>query len=300
MKLKYWIQAARLRTLPLSMSGIIVGGALSYAYNVVFFDGCVFALLMLTTVLLQILSNFANDVGDYQHGADNAERIGPQRGLQTGGLSPIEMKRGVAVAAILSFAVGVVMLAVAFGFDANFWAFLAFGILTIISALCYTMGRNPYGYRGLGDVMVFVFFGLATTIGSFYIISKTIVWQAVLLGFGIGFLSMGVLNINNMRDAESDAATGKRTIIVKFGTRFGQIYHLCLCVLGVVPFIVVLASKAIWLGLFLIGVPSVLLINHGIKIYNCKNLKTIDPELKNLSLSTFWLVLMFAGTLFFI
>ncbi|MBR5958144.1 MAG: 1,4-dihydroxy-2-naphthoate octaprenyltransferase [Salinivirgaceae bacterium] len=291
MKLKLWIQAARLRTLPLSVSGIIVGSAL--AFSRVGFNALLFGLLMLTTILLQVLSNFANDVGDFEHGTDNAERVGPQRGLQAGGLSLKEMKCGVAVAAVVAFLSGVAMLYTAFGIDANFWAFLAFGILTIIAALRYTMGRNPYGYRGLGDVMVLVFFGWATTIGSYYIICQQITWQILVLGFGIGFLSMGVLNINNMRDAETDAKTGKRTIIVKLGVKFGQVYHLILCVLGVSAFAVCILADRKPLALLWILPPAVLLIMHGIRIFTCSNVKTIDPELKKLSLSTLLMAVLF-------
>ena len=291
MKLKLWIQAARLRTLPLSVSGIIVGSAL--AFSRVGFNALLFGLLMLTTILLQVLSNFANDVGDFEHGTDNAERVGPQRGLQAGGLSLKEMKCGVAVAAVVAFLSGVAMLYTAFGIDANFWAFLAFGILTIIAALRYTMGRNPYGYRGLGDVMVLVFFGWATTIGSYYIICQQITWQILVLGFGIGFLSMGVLNINNMRDDETDAKTGKRTIIVKLGVKFGQVYHLILCVLGVSAFAVCILADRKPLALLWILPPAVLLIMHGIRIFTCSNVKTIDPELKKLSLSTLLMAVLF-------
>lgn len=293
MKIKLWIQAARLRTLPLSVSGIIVGSAL--AFSNVGFRALLFCLLLLTTILLQVLSNFANDVGDYQHGTDTEERVGPQRALQTGGLSLKEMKRGVAVTAVAAFISGLSMLIEAFGFDANFWAFLAFGIITIISAMRYTMGRNPYGYRGLGDVMVFIFFGLATTVGSYYIIAQQITWKVLALAFGVGCLSMGVLNINNMRDAETDAKTGKRTIIVKFGLRFGQIYHLVLCVLGVLSFIVCLIAECNVLALFLVGPPACMLLAHGFSIFNCTNLKTIDPELKRLSLTTLWMAIMFCG-----
>ena len=282
-----------MRTLPLSVSGIIVGSAL--AFSSVGFNALLFGFLMLTTILLQVLSNFANDEGDFEHGTDNAERVGPQRGLQAGGLSLKEMKCGVAVAAVVAFISGVAMLYTAFGIDANFWAFLAFGILTIIAALRYTMGRNPYGYRGLGDVMVLVFFGWATTIGSYYIICQQITWQILVLGFGIGFLSMGVLNINNMRDAETDAKTGKRTIIVKLGVKFGQVYHLILCVLGVSAFAVCILADRKPLALLWILPPAVLLIMHGIRIFTCSNVKTIDPELKKLSLSTLLMAVLFGA-----
>ena len=298
MKLKLWIQAARLRTLPLSISGIIVGSTL--AFSIAGFNALLFALLLLTTILLQVLSNFANDVGDFQHGTDTAERVGPQRGLQTGGLTLKDMKCGVTAAAVIAFLTGVSMLYTAFGITANFWGFLAFGIITIIAALRYTMGSNPYGYRGLGDVMVLVFFGCATTIGSYYIITQQITWQILILGCGIGFLSMGVLNINNMRDAESDAKTGKRTIIVKLGVRFGQFYHLSLCVLGVAAFAIFILSEKKPILLLWILLPSNLLIMHGIRIFTCKDIKTIDPELKKLSLSTLLMSILFSLGIIFV
>lgn len=292
MKVKCWIEAARLRTLPLSVSGIIVGSALAFSQTE--FDVLLFSLLMATTVLLQILSNFANDLGDFQHGTDNADRVGPKRTLQSGGLTVSDMKRGISVAVILSLIVGMIMLWVAFGFGTCFWIFLVIGILAIVSAIRYTIGRNPFGYRGLGDLMVLIFFGLATTVGSFFIITQHLDVESWLLGFAMGFLSMGVLNINNLRDAESDVKSGKRTIVVKLGIKFGQYYHLILCILSIAIIAFCVSRQASPARLLWIALPSVLLLVHGIKVFRIDDVKKLDPELKKLSLTTLLMSVLFA------
>ena len=159
MKIKSWIEAARLRTLPLSVSGIIAGCGMAFADNSI--NWLLFALLLATTILLQILGNFANDLGDFQHGTDNENRVGPKRTLQGGGLTVGQMKRGIVLMIVLSLAVGMTMLCVSFGISTGFWIFVAIGVAAIVAAIRYTMGRNPFGYRGLGDLMVLIFFGFA-------------------------------------------------------------------------------------------------------------------------------------------
>ena len=297
MKFKQWIKAARLRTLPLSVSGILVGSALAYKYDS--FNALLFALLVVCTILLQILSNFANDLGDFQHGIDNENRVGPQRTLQSGGLAVAEMKRGIVIVASCAFVVGMLMLFVAFGFDTNFWIFLALGIAAIVAALRYTMGKNPYGYRGLGDVMVLIFFGFSTVVGAFYIITQTLTTQAWLLGLAIGCFSMGVLNINNLRDVENDKISGKRTIIVKFGVSFGKVYHIAICVTGIAIFVYSLCNIMSIISLVFIALPIFLLVAHTLRVATCSNVKCLDPELKKLSLSTFALSVLFSIALLF-
>lgn len=294
-KLKCWIDAARLRTLPLSVSGIIVGCGMAYAdywkcNNGSGFDGRLFALLIVTTILLQILGNFANDLGDFQHGTDNENRVGPQRTLQSGGLTVDAMKRGIVVAAVLSFVVGLLMLWVSFGFGVGFWAFLGIGIAAIVAAMRYTMGRNPFGYRGLGDLMVLIFFGLATVVGSYFIMTHQINANVLMMGLAIGFMSVGVLNVNNLRDSASDRLSGKITMVVRFGTRFGQIYHLSLCIGAVVLIFASLfigrCHVSIGPALGPVALPVVLLMAHGIRVFKAEDVKTLDPELKRLSLTT--------------
>lgn len=286
-----------MRTLPLSVSGIIVGCGLAFADAG--FNGPLFGLLLATTVLLQILGNFANDLGDYQHGTDNADRVGPQRTLQGGSLTVSAMKRGIAVAAALSFVVGLLMLWVSFGFGTGFWVFVGIGIAAIVAAMLYTMGRNPFGYRGLGDLMVLVFFGFATVAGSYFIVAHQITVESVLLSLAIGFMSVGVLNVNNLRDSEGDRQSGKMTVVVKFGTRFGQVYHLVLCLSAIV---LVAASLLIWhsaVCLLWVVVPVVLLLAHGIRVFRAADVKTLDPELKKLSLTTLLMSVLYATAVLF-
>ena len=297
MRIKSWIEAARLRTLPLSVSGIIVGCGMGYA------EGCVnwslFALLFATTVLLQILSNFANDLGDFQHGTDNAGRVGPQRTLQSGGLTVAAMKRGIAIAVALSLATGLSMLWLSFGFGAGFWIFVGIGIAAIVAAMRYTMGRNPFGYRGLGDIMVLIFFGFATVAGSYFIVTHQITIEAVLMSLAIGFMSVGVLNVNNLRDSDNDRLSGKITIVVRFGSRFGQFYHLVLCLSAIVLISICFLLWHSAIGLLWVAVPSVLLLAHAIRVFTAADVKTIDPELKKLSITTLLMSVLFAAAIIF-
>ncbi len=284
MKFKSWIEAARLRTLPLSVSGIIVGCGMAFADNS--FNGLLLALLLATTILLQVLGNFANDLGDFQHGTDNDNRVGPKRTLQGGGLTVGEMKRGIVIMILLSLAVGITMLCVSFGISIGFWVFVAIGVAAIVAAIRYTMGRNPFGYRGLGDLMVLIFFGFATVIGSYFIMTHHVTINAILMGTAIGFMSVGVLNVNNLRDSESDRESGKMTIVVKLGIRFGQIYHFVLCLLAIVLIATTLVIENSAVGLLWVLLPVVLLILHSLRVLRATDVKTLDPELKKLSLTT--------------
>lgn len=294
MNLKIWIEAARLRTLPLSTAGIIVGSSLALGQSDMNFNWSLFALLMVTTIALQVLGNFADDLGDFQHGADNDDRVGPQRAVQSGVLTIDKMKKGIAAMAIFAFTIGIIMLIVAFGLNVQFAVFLAIGIAAIIAAIRYTVGRNPFGYRGLGDFMVLIFFGLATVVGSYYILAKQLSAEVWLLGLALGFLSMGVLNVNNLRDSENDKQTGKRTLIVKFGVPFGKTYHFIICISGIAIFIYCILRHCSPMALLWIAVPTALLVAHGIRVLRCADVKTLDPELKKLSLTTFLMSILFA------
>ena len=205
--MKHWIQAARVRTLPLSVSGILVGSfyALSRPTDEVLtptqvFNWSIFGLLLLTTIILQVLSNFANDYGDGVKGTDNEDRIGPKRAIQSGVISPKAMKRAIIIIAILTFASAALLVYKAFHFKYFYYSilFLALGIVAIASAIRYTVGKEAYGYKGYGDVFVFVFFGLVSTFGSYFMFAKEFNWLLLLPSVAIGFLSVGVLNLNNM------------------------------------------------------------------------------------------------------
>lgn len=284
-----------MRTLPLSVSGIIVGCGMAFADNS--FNWLLFALLMATTILLQVLGNFANDLGDFQHGTDNENRIGPKRTLQGGGLTVGEMKRGIVLMIVLSLAVGMTMLSVSFGISTGFWIFVIIGLAAIVAAIRYTMGRNPFGYRGLGDLMVLIFFGFATVTGSYFIMTHHISVNSILMGTAIGFMSVGVLNVNNLRDSASDKESGKMTIVVKLGVRFGQIYHFVLCLSAIALIAATLVMEQRFAGMLWVLLPTVLLIMHGLRVLRATDVKTLDPELKKLSLTTLLMSVLYVAAI---
>jgi 1,4-dihydroxy-2-naphthoate octaprenyltransferase len=285
--MKNWIQAARLRTLPLSVSGIIVGSF--YAMHQGVFDGLIFSLAILTTLGLQILSNFANDYGDGVKGTDNETRIGPERAIQSGVISVKQMKNGIILTSALTFLIAVLLIYISFGKD-NFlytFLFLVLGVASIVAALKYTIGNSAYGYRGLGDVFVFLFFGLLSVLGSYFLYAKEFDWLLVLPACAVGLLSTGVLNLNNMRDEISDRTSNKNTLVVKIGGKKAKFYHftiLILAMLSLLFFAFLKDFKAVQY-LFLIGFMPLLL--HLKRIFAYQNPKQYDPELKMVALSTF-------------
>ena len=285
--MKNWIQAARLRTLPLSVSGIIVGSF--YAMYQGFFDGAIFTLALLTTLGLQILSNFANDYGDGVKGTDNQDRIGPERTIQSGAISVQQMKNGIILTSVITFLIAVLLIYISFGKDNFFYTllFLILGVASIVAALKYTIGNSAYGYKGLGDVFVFLFFGLLSVLGSYFLYSKVFDWYLVLPACSVGLLSAAVLNLNNMRDEVSDKVSHKNTLVVKIGGKNARMYQvviLILAMLFLVLFAVLKEFKPLQY-LFLVGyIPLVL---HLKRIATYQNPKQYDPELKIVALSTF-------------
>ena len=241
--MKHWIQAARLRTLPLSVSGILVGSfyALSTPTDNIMtptqvFSWKIFGLLLLTTLGLQVLSNFANDYGDGVKGTDNEDRVGPNRAIQSGVISPAEMKTAIIITAILTLLSALTL--IYFSFKYNYFiyslVFILLGITAIASAIRYTVGNSAYGYKGLGDVFVFIFFGIVSTMGSHFMFAKEIDFILLLPATAIGFLSVGVLNLNNMRDEASDRKANKNTIVVKIGGAKAKVYHYFLIISAMV------------------------------------------------------------------
>lgn len=293
MKFKTWISAARLRTLPLSVSGILVGTALAVQENA--FDWKIFLFAMLTTLGLQILSNFANDYGDGVKGTDNDARTGPMRALQSGIISPKEMKRGMLVISVLTLLFAVLLIYSAFG-NERFWHSLFFfvlGICAIAAAIKYTVGKSAYGYRGLGDVFVFVFFGLVSVVGVYFLYAKNLSALIFLPAIGIGLLSTAVLNLNNMRDRVGDEASGKITLVVKIGERASKNYHYLLIVgafVSMLLFVLLNFDSFFDLLCLLAFVP---LFMHLKTVHQNKSPKALDPELKKVALSTFSLAVLF-------
>lgn len=290
-KMQAWVGAARLRTLPLSISGILFGSFYAYYQNK--WDAVLFTLAMATTLLLQILSNFANDLGDTLNGADNEDRVGPQRSVQSGVISIREMKFAVALFSILSLvtAVPLVILGTKELPSAILYTYIALAIACVIAAITYTVGKKAYGYNGLGDVFVFVFFGLVSTLGIFTLLAKTFDTLLILPAIGIGLLSTAVLNLNNLRDHENDAKVGKNTIIVKMGYEKGKRHHARLIHMAFFCFLTFFAlQENAWM---LIGLlPFAILMKHLNFVKKEQTPQNLDPELKKVALSTFLICLL--------
>lgn len=290
-KTQVWISAFRLRTLPLALS--CIGMAAFLAASRGGFNGLIFLFCCLTTVLLQVLSNLANDYGDSVNGADHAGRKGPMRAVQSGEVSPESMKRAVIVFVVLSLASGISLLVIAFGWDVKaLLFFFGLGILSIVAAVAYTVGRRPYGYVGLGDVSVLIFFGLVGVLGSLYLFTRSISPPDVLPAMSCGFFSMAVLNVNNIRDIDSDRAAGKFSLPVRMGRPAAITYHwlLLVCGLGCATAFAILNFRTPWQFLFL--VTAVLFVRNGLAVSKRPSDK-LDPYLKQLALSTLVFVLTF-------
>ncbi len=299
--MKHWIQAARVRTLPLSVSGIIVGSfyAMSqslFNWNIVFFA-------LTTTLGLQVLSNFANDYGDGIKGTDNEDRIGPKRAVQSGAISPKSMRNAMIVTAIITMISA--MLLIYFSFkDTNYvysLFYLTLGALAITSAIRYTVGSTAYGYRGYGDIFVFVFFGWVSTIGIYFMFAKSLDngYLLFLPASAIGLLSVGVLNLNNMRDEISDRKVGKNTIVVKIGGAKAKIYHYFLVITAMVLVLVFAFLSDFHFDQYIFVVAYFPMIGNLITVYKNKDPRNLDPELKKLAISTFLMSILLSLCLIF-
>lgn len=292
-KLSAWLDAARPRTLPLSISGVVVGTALANLYEKN--NLLIFILALLTTISFQITSNFANDYGDGVKGTDNSDRIGPMRALQSGSLSRQELKNGIIISILVSFAFVVALLYTSFGIEniGYFALFTGLGVLSIWAAIKYTVGESAYGYRGLGDVFVFIFFGLVGVLGSMFLYTKVLIDFSWLPAITIGAMSVGVLNLNNLRDFESDKKSNKNTVVVKMGFEKGKIYHYTLLVTSFVSMLVFILFNYTELYQLIPLIAFVPVAFHLRKVYRTKEPNLLDPELKKLALSTFLLAVLF-------
>jgi 1,4-dihydroxy-2-naphthoate polyprenyltransferase len=267
------------------MSSIIVGSAIAHYHGILRAD--VMALALLTAVLLQILSNLANDLGDHEHGTDNVDRIGPMRAVQSGVISPAAMKRAMLLLAVLAFLSGLALIMTALGLTLTMLAFLLLGILALMAAVKYTFGSNPYGYAGLGDVSVFLFFGPVGVLGTYYLHTLTLDPLVLLPAAAFGLLSAGVLNVNNMRDRVNDAASGKRTLVVRLGADKARTYHSIMLMTAVLLlFRFADQVEGPWIWLFIAGLIPVVWHAHLVTFEKVKD-HELDPELKRLALGTF-------------
>lgn len=294
MQVQHWIHAFRLRTLPLALSSIAMGAFLAAFYNVLKWD--ISLLAALTTVFLQVLSNLANDYGDALKGTDNQHRVGPERAVQSGKISVMQMRRAIIVFSALSLISGIVLISHGLrGLDARVsLLFLILGLSAIASAILYTVGKKAYGYSGLGDLFVFLFFGLLAVIGTFFLNAQFLRWDIWLPAASLGFLSTGVLNLNNLRDIHNDRNSGKNTIAVRLGIESTKIYHFFLIGLGLFSALTFnLLNLKSWIALLWLIPILPLFIIDLIKIKEIKDLKLLDPYLKKLALKTLLFVLLF-------
>ena len=247
-----WIKAARLRTLPLSMSGIILGSFIAkWRINEQggTWDWKIFALAILVTLLYQILSNFANDYGDGIKGTDELRHdVAEQRAVASGKITPLQMRNAVIILSVLSLIATISLLYLAF-FKQNlikeFYIFVGLGIACILAAISYTIGKKPYGYMGLGDIFVFIFFGLVSVCGSYFLFTKTFEWDMLLPATAVGMLSAAVLNLNNMRDIVSDELSGKKTLALRLGFKKAMVYEIILLQLPLIIMLVFLMKNGL-------------------------------------------------------
>lgn len=286
--MKKWIQAMRLRTLPLAASCILAGAAAAKANGEI--NSFVLALTLSTTFLLQILSNLANDYGDYSHGVDNERRVGPTRAMQSGAISQAQMKRALIITTALTLLSGMYLLWIVFSPKAQFvqaLLMLLLGFAAIAAAIKYTVGSNPYGYRGLGDVFVFLFFGPVGVLGTYYLLTGMLNAQPMLLAMSTGLYSTAVLNLNNLRDHENDKASGKITIVVQLGFYRGKVYHTLLIGIGSISLFAWLLLISNGGMMWIVSLPALLQCALLMKVWNTEVPKELDGELKKVALLTF-------------
>lgn len=283
---QHWISAARPRTLPLALAGLALGNFIASSQDG--FQWSIAVLSILTATFLQILSNYANDYGDFNNGADNEDRIGPARAVQSGAISAKAMKGAIVVLASLSLVSGILLL----WFSRHnvsityLLLMLALGILAIGAAYKYTASKNPYGYKGFGDIAVFLFFGLLAVMGVYYLQTGTLSWASLITGIAFGALSTGVLNLNNMRDIENDAAVGKITVAVRLGLNNARIYHYILVTIGGLFFVLFATISYHYSYQYLFLIPTALLITHCAKVHKRNSYEGFNPLLKELALSS--------------
>ena len=287
-----WISAARPRTLPLALASIFLGSFLAAFYSD--FNWIVLLLASVTTIFLQVLSNLANDYGDSVHGADSAEREGPSRSVQAGHISAKAMRNAMVLFALLSLVSGISLLVLSLEFRLKeLIFFLVLGILAIIAAITYTSGKRPYGYAGLGDLSVFIFFGLVGVLGTYYLHTNDLNANLLLPAISCGFFATAVLNLNNIRDIRSDKTAGKFSIPVRIGRSAAVKYHWALLVGGALASVifVLLEYRSPWQWLFLLSIP--LLIKNGKAVKEKETAMALDPYLKQMALATLAYVLTF-------
>ncbi len=299
--IQHYIEAIRPRTLPLALANTITGSALAFSDGR--FSWTIFVLAGITTMLLQVLSNMANDYGDFKNGKDTAERIGPRRTVQSGMISPIAMLRAILLVVVLTLASGSWLIIEGFSnfeMSATIPGIIFFGVLgfaAIAAAINYTIGKNPYGYKAMGDIFVFIFFGLVGVLGTYYLHVGTLRWSLLLPAASIGVLSVGVLNLNNLRDYQQDKKTGKRTMVVVLGIANARLYHIALLLDAFLMASVytLLNYNCQWQWIFIAAFPLVFRNIRAVQTFN--DHRELYPELKRLSMASLLFAILFASGL---
>lgn len=287
-KISIWIKASRPRAFPLALSCVAMGGFLAAERGLL--DWRILIWASVTTILLQLLSNLANDLGDAQHGADHEKREGPSRAVQSGAISPSTMKIAIVVIAILSLASGIFLISLGVNTMKDAIIFLCLGITAILAAIGYTMGQRPYGYLGLGDLSVFIFFGWIGVVGCFYLQTHILDPLVFLPASACSFFAVAVLNVNNIRDIDSDKLAGKFTLAARLGHYRSRIYHIILLVAGILSAVIyTLISDGQWL--FLLALP--LVIFNGFQTYNRQTAASLDPLVRQMAMTSLIFVLLF-------
>ena len=296
-KQKAWISAFRLHTLPLALCCILLGNAIALAEGK--FNIAIFILAFLTAILLQVLSNVANDYGDFKNGADNDKRVGPARMTHQKIISEKEMKGGIYALVFFSLISGISLILVSIPIIGMATAIVLFviGLMSIAAAIAYTATSKPYGYSGWGDVSVFLFFGIVGVFGSYYLQTGLFNSYILMPAAGLGFLCAGVLNVNNIRDFESDKDAGKKTIAVRAGLGIAKMYHWSLILSALILFVAFGYIKYTHVYQYVFLLPAILLIINGIRVSKSKHAKEVMPLLKQLVISTLLFTISYIASL---
>ncbi len=272
--LTIWLNAIRLKTLPLALVTITTGSSLAYSAGR--FSFAVMMLALITALLLQILSNLANDYGDTQKGTDNSNRLGPIRVMQSGAVTQAAMRRAILLNIGLTVLSGLALIFYSLENLTNIIVFIAMGIVAILSSIAYTMGNKPYGYAGLGDLSVFVFFGLLGVAGSYFLHTGQISLDIMVPAIGCGLLAVAVLNVNNMRDIDNDRACGKKTVAVRLGEQPAKYYHITLIALAFLSYGYYLFTHTTWVTApFFLS--AITLVKHGKAVLESRSPEAIAP-----------------------
>lgn len=285
-RLKAYITSARLRTLPLAASGIVLGYLLAVG------DGnssiLIFAFALLTALSLQILSNYANELGDLQKGTDNEERVGPKRSVQLGLLSATDIKKMIVAFIVISIIFGLLLIWFTFKtlFSLPALVMLLLGGLAVFASIKYTLGSNAYGYKGWGDFFVFIFFGLLSVGGVYFLQTEIFNFYILFPASAIGFLCVAMLNVNNMRDEKNDRNYRKRTMVVRMGLNKARQYHLTLILSAflLITIYMALMNRGLKSYLYLLTLP--IFIFHLITVFKEDN-QLLDKQMKIIGISTF-------------